>query len=644
MGYDMGKRRDRELGMDRDVSRRDILHGFGVLAAASFVPGAAIADEIIAAEKAGRPYYPPGLTGMRGDHDGSFDVAHQLAREGNRDWGPVEEPDSGVYDLVVVGAGLSGLAAAHYYLQDKPRARILLLDNHDDFGGHATRNEFDVGGRTYIGYGGSQSLESPSSYSGVVTEFIRDLGIDAKSLADAYDQDFYKRNGLAAGVHFNSNDWGSDHLVRFGLGDLRYIPLAPSDLTAAEAVAQMPISDAARTELLRLLTTDTDQTDVPRQDKEEYLYSISYREFLERHLDIHEPEVFAILQHLTVDGGSGAGIETAFAGDAIDWIGLPGAGAAGIPDYSEDEAYIHHFPDGNATIVRLLVRDMIPGVAPGSTAEDILMAPFDYSKLDVATSPVRLRLNSTAVNVENVGDPESATEVDVDYVQGGQAYRVRARNCVLACYNSIIPSLCPDLPAQQREALGMGVRTPMLYTTVLLHNWRAWKNLGIGGVVSSGSYHFNALLDFPVSWGGQEYADNPDAPIIVHMERYPNFSNRGLGPRDQRRIGLHELLATPFDAMERHIREQLAGILSAGGFDPARDIAGITVNRWAHGYSDGFDALGDPWYGGKNSERSPNVIGRKPHGRIAIANADAGASAMLESAVEQAHRAISELS
>jgi spermidine dehydrogenase len=118
----MGKQRDRELGMDRAISRRDILHGFGALAASSFVPGTVIADEIIAAEKAGHPYYPPGLTGMRGDHDGSFDVAHKLAREGKRDWGPVEEPDSGVYDLVVVGAGLSGLAAAHFYLQDNPRA------------------------------------------------------------------------------------------------------------------------------------------------------------------------------------------------------------------------------------------------------------------------------------------------------------------------------------------------------------------------------------------------------------------------------------------------------------------------------------------------------------------------------------------
>ena len=120
----MAKHIDKDLGMDRPISRRDVLHGFGALTASSFVPGTVFADEVMAAEKAGHPYYPPALTGMRGDHDGSFDVAHKLAREGKRDWGPVEEPDSGLYDLVVVGAGLSGLAAAHFYLKENPRARI----------------------------------------------------------------------------------------------------------------------------------------------------------------------------------------------------------------------------------------------------------------------------------------------------------------------------------------------------------------------------------------------------------------------------------------------------------------------------------------------------------------------------------------
>lgn len=171
--------------MDQPITRRDILHGLGAVAASSFVSGAAFANEVLAAEIAGRQYYPPALTGMRGNHDGSFDVAHQLAREGKRDWGPVTEPDSGVYDLVVVGAGLSGLAAAHFYLQDNPQSRILLLDNHDDFGGHARRNEFHIGGRTHIGYGGSQSLESPSLYPKIARSVLEDLSIDIDQLAAA---------------------------------------------------------------------------------------------------------------------------------------------------------------------------------------------------------------------------------------------------------------------------------------------------------------------------------------------------------------------------------------------------------------------------------------------------------------------------
>ena len=637
----MGKSKDQDLGMERPISRRDILHGFGAVTASSFMPGIGFADDVIAAEAAGRLYYPPALTGMRGNHPGSFDVAHKLTREGKRDWGPVEEPDSGVYDLVVVGAGLSGLSAAHFFLKDNPKARILIIDNHDDFGGHSTRNEFDVGGQTLIGYGGSQSLESPSFYPDIAKTLLKDLGIDKDRLADGYDQGFYKRHGLSAGVHFNKKDWGVDRVVRFELGGSRYLPLADTGLSPEEAVAEMPMSEAARAELLRLLTTEENQIDLPDDEREEYLYEISYREFLERHLDIHEPEVFAVLQDLPLDYG--VGIEAVDAAGVIDYLSLPGAKAAGLPAYEEDEPYVHHFPDGNATVARLLVREMIPAVAPGSTAEDIVMATLDYSKLDEVASRVRLRLNSTVIRVRHDGDPRTAKQVGIDYVQGGRAHRVRAKRCVLACYNSVIPALCPELPESQREALAIPLKTPMLYTSVALNNWQAWKNLGIGAVAASGSYHPLAMLDFPVSFGGVNYADNPDQPITVHMERFPHRNNDGLSPRDQRRLGRHELLATSFETMERNIREQLTSLLSEGGFDPARDIAGITVNRWAHGYSDGSNDLGSEWLGGRNDERRPHVRGRKPFGRITIANSDAGGRAMFESAVEQAYRAVEEL-
>jgi spermidine dehydrogenase len=406
----------------------------------------------------------------------------------------------------------------------------------------------------------------------------------------------------------------------------------------------MPISEPAQREFLRLLVTNEDRTpEIPLKAKVRYLYSISYRDFLIKHLDIHEPEVFAILQDLPSD--SGLGIEATPALGAMDYLGLPGWNATGLPAPEEFESYIHHFPDGNASIARLLVRGMIPAVAPGKTMEDVVTARFDYSKLDEAKSPVRLRLNSTAVRAEHDGDPKTAKRVRISYVRGGRAYRVQARSCVLACYNMMIPHLCPELPAPQREALALQVKSPILYTSVALRNWQAWKKLGIGGAVAPTGYHINAMLDFPVSLEGYRFSKGPDAPIVVHMERFPHRSNMGLTPRDQHRLGRYELLSTPFETLERNVRGQLASMLSAGGFDPARDIEGITVNRWAHGYARWYNPLFDPYYyEDRDDERYPHVKARKRFGRIAIANSDAGASAMLESAVGQGYRAVAELS
>ena len=631
---------DRDLGMDRPISRRDLLHGIGAMAATSLVPGQSLADEILS-PAAG---YPPAQTGMRGNHDGSFDVMHQLALQARRDWGAADEPDSRVYDLVVVGAGISGLAAAHFYRQANPDARILILDNHDDFGGHAKRNEFNIAGHKTIGYGGSQSFEAPSGYSDIVKSFLGDLGIDISRLGATYDQGFYKRHGLAAGVAFNREDWGVDSLVRYDLGALgAYIPLAPSNLSTEEAVQQMPMSDAARGEMLRLLTGDEDLfPDLSDDDKNDYLYTLSYRDFLSKHIGISEPEVFTALKNLTSD--STVGLDATSAGTALFYSYLPGLKAAGFADYEEEEPYIYHFPDGLASVARLIVRELIPEVAPGSTAEDVVTARFDYDKLDQQKSSARLRLNSTVTNVEHDGDPASAKRVEVTYVKGGQAYRVRAQRCILACDNAVIPALCTELPEAQRQALGEQVRAPLLYTNVALRNWQAWKKLGIGAVVSTGGYHVNAMLDFPVTMDNYEFASNPDDPIVVHMERFPHRPNEGLSERAQHRFGRYELLSTSFETIERNIRSQLAATLTDGGFDPAMDIEAITVNRWAHGYSYSYNDLdGDPWYESWNDERYAHVRGRKPYGRIAIANSDAGADAMMEVAVEQAHRAVSEL-
>jgi spermidine dehydrogenase len=628
--------------MDRAISRRDFLNGVGAVAAGALVPGCIGSAGPAGMDPAVSPAdYPPARSGLRGSHPGSFEVAHQVAFQGREDWGPIGEPDAGLYDLVVVGGGLSGLSAAYFLLRKDPSARILILDNHDDFGGHAKRNEFQVGDRTVIAYGGSQTLEDPGEYSVVSKALLRDLGVDLDRFDSAYDSDFYRRHGLGGGVFFDRATYGVDRVVRFEIIDFSgYLPLAPSSLSPREAVSQMPLSGPARVELLRLLETHENRIEgVPADRQADYLETISYRRFLERYFDIHEPEVFALLEGIATDVG--VTLDTAPAISLLDYVGMPGIRGTSLSRWGFEEApYIAHFPDGNASIARLLVRAMIPQVAGGSSMDDIVAARFDYARLDEPSSQVRLRLSSTAIRVEHDGAPESADRVAITYVRGGRAERVYSRSCVLAGYNAMIPHLCPELPRRQREALALAVKSPILYSTVLLRDWQAWSRLGIGAVAAPGSYHANAMLDFPVSLGGYEFSGSPDEPIVVHLERFGKVDEAGLTPREQFRAERRGLLATPFPEIEREIRTQLTGMLSGGGFDPARDIEAITTNRWAHGYAYFYNPLFDEL---DSPAELPHVIGRAPFGRIAIANSDAGARANIDSSIAEAHRAIEEL-
>jgi spermidine dehydrogenase len=628
--------------MGRAISRRDFLFGVGAVAAGAMAPGCedrvrpSVPDTPVRGEGD-----PASRGGMRGSHEGSYEVAHDLAFHGRVDWGPVETSDSETYDLVVVGGGISGLSAAYFQLQKNPGSRILILENHDDFGGHARRNEFRAGDRVVLGYGGGQTFEAPRYYSQVAHKLLTEVGVDLSRLGAAYDQQFYRRHGLGGGVFFDRATYGVDRLVRHELVDLSgYMPLDPSGLSAAEAVAQMPISEPARKQLRDLLDARQDRlAPLSPAEQQGFLDTISYRDFLERFGGVREPEVFAMLEGVMTDVG--ASLETATAADSILYTGLPGLGATGISRQGfEEDPYIAHFPDGLASLARMLVRALIPRAASGATMEDIVGAHFDYSRLDESNAPVRLRLESTVVRVEHDGAPDSSDRVTIDYVRGGRAFRVRSRACVLAGYNAMVPYLCPELPERQRQALSLAVKMPIFYTNVLLRNWRPWKELGVAAVSAPGSYHANAMLDFPVSLGGYAFSDGPDEPVVVHMERFWKALDPLVPSRDQFRAGRAQMLATSFTEIEREIRTQLAGTLGSGGFDPERDIEAITVNRWGHGYAYSPSLLID---GPAADEERPHVIGRARFGRIAIANSDAGGRATVDTAIDQANRAIGEL-
>jgi len=268
-----------------------------------------------------------------------------------------------------------------------------------------------------------------------------------------------------------------------------------------------------------------------------------------------------------------------------------------------------------------------------------VLAKATYSKLDDPSSPVRIRLNSTAVRVKHVGKPAAAKEVEITYARGGKVYTVKAAHCILACWHVVIPYICEELPDKQKAALADAAKVPLLYTNVELRDWTSMQKLGASSVYAPGGYHTFCTLDLPVSIGGYECAKKPDEPIVMHMMKTP--CKPGHPARDQHRIGRMELFMTTFETMERKIREQLARTLAGGGFDPARDISAITVNRWPHGYAYEYNSLWDSFWleGGE----TPCEVARKPFGRIAIANADAGAYAYTDCAIDQAWRAVGEI-
>ena len=643
----------------RKITRRDFLDGAAIGAAALLARSRATAAPGSPASLAPGPSpapspaapYPPALTGLRGSHDGAFEAAHRLKDGEFWDHAGAPTETGETYDLIVVGSGLSGLTAALLYREAAgPKARVLLLDNHDDFGGHARRNEFTHAGRTFLSYGGSYAVDSPGAWSAVAKGVLSRLGLDVARGDKILDRKLYASMGLSRGVFLDRETFGRDALLPDPLGD--FGGEADDDRPPGDPwprfLAGAPLSQQARDDLVRLCRHATDyMPGLTSAQKKERLARMTYRDFLRNFAKIDDGAL-KFLQART-HSLAGVGIDGYPAQDA--WgIGLPGFDGLALdptpgPGMDRDamphetERYFFHFPDGNASIARLMVRALIPDAVPGSTYEDVLTTRTRYDRLDQPSSPVRIRLGSTAVRVRHEGDPATAKEVAVTYARGRELATVRAPNVILACWNMVIPHLCPDLPEPQREALAYGTKVPLIYSSVLIRNWTAWKKLGYSAIHAPGSYHVNVNLGRPVSLGSYQCPVTPEEPIVLHMVRTPNMP--GLPPRQQHKAGRLELLQTPFTTFESKIRDQLARMLSPGGFDAARDILAITVNRWSHGYPYQYTSLYDPfWIAGKDL---PCDRARKPFGRISIANADAAAYSYADAAMDQADRAVREV-
>lgn len=625
----MSKRSDDELGMSATITRRDLIHDAGIATLAmalgftANVQASRSGPSVHAGTSTAPESYPPVRTGLRGSHPGAFETAHALAREGREFPQPLDIDES--YDLIVVGAGISGLAAAHYYRQRfGEQARILLLENHDDFGGHARRNEFHQAGRMVLSLGGTHNLEW-WNFSEAVNAFLREHGVDVQAMRKRRQFNYGRTAPNSPALWFDAETFGEDRLVVKCDLNTR---LPPS------VIDQLPISTAGRESLKRFYAAeDNVLPDLDEDAAESYLRSISYPDFLRRHAGLTEDAIalFAKREH----GSWGVEMRALSAMEAIE-TGAPGAHIVG-EDWDEDgwDYPAAMWPDGNASLARLQVAALIPEVSPGATAENVALAQFDYTELDRPEHRVRLRLNSTVINTVNTDDG-----VAVSYVHNGKVLRVKARHAVMACYHSVIPHLCPDLPESQREAMRYQVKHPLLLTNVLLRNSETLDKLGIDSVNCPGRLHESLFTFRGINTGGYEHDVADSGPVSLVFWGSVSPPLEAVDIKSQLRASRAIMLGLSFEDYEREVRTVLNGLLGPAGFDVKQDILAITVNRWPHGYSYDYLDLWDPdWPEGE----APHEIARAPFGNITIANADAAADAYTHAAIDQALRAVSEL-
>lgn len=630
--------------MKGEITRRDFLNGIalGLAAGSVLSPRDLLAMEHDYEVNTGLAgdYYPPTLSGMRGSHDGAFEVAHDLAWRGIKpdNYQALDEE----YDLVIVGGGLSGLAAAYLYRKEKgPESRILILENHDDFGGHAKRNEFYSGGQMLLGSGGSTNLEE-FNFGKEVHRLLEDIGVDLEKL-DAAREPAYALADLNSnyGLFLNEAQYGHARSV-----EGRWTSAWLGKVDCREMIARLALPAEQEQRLVALVEGQKDLLDdLSLMEAKRYVESTSYEEFLKTRAGLTAETIRLLEVFPKLYWGLGPECPSVAEGvmnglPGLKSLGLTGKLISKVIAYASEGLKSPIFPDGNASVARLLVRKLIPQVAPGDTMEDVVTARFDYSQLDRSSSPVRIRLNSTVVNAANIDGG-----VEVAYVERRgeqkQAFKVKARRCILACYNGIIPYLCPELPETQKEGLKYGVKIPLVMANVLVTNGEAVNAAGPAQHFCPGSYFSAVTKSAPVSLGDYRDRSNENGPMVIWMAHAPSPRNNGeQSARDLYRLGRHKLYGTPFATFEEEVRKQLTAMFGAHGFDAERDIEAITVNRWSHGYTyDYMDRYDPDWESGK----APHELGRAPIGRISIANSDSESSPYVHGAIEAAYRTVAEI-
>jgi len=619
---------DKELGLDKSITRRDFVYGSSLMLAGTLVGGneslqASVNNLSDYSFDVSANWYGPGGIGDYAKSHGNtpelIKTAHQIrsGKFSNQEKMAIDTNEE--FDLVVVGGGFSGLSAAYHFNRLNPSGRVLVLDNHPIFGGEAKRNDFIVNGMHISGPQGSNDFGLPSLDGGPDDYFTalnmpREFNyteptgsaVDMRIPIDNYDYLTWQERSYDVGHFFDgaATPWVKDV---WGSG-LQSTPWSKEVQAAFQRVRSIEGSK---------------QTD-------QWLDTVTLKSYYEKNLGL-PPEVIAFYDPIMASIiGLGCDGISAYWGKYFDMPGFK------RPDLY-DAGYLQSFPGGNAGIARHFVKKLNPEAIEGKSFEEILFGKINFAKLDHADKTVRMRLNSTVVAVEHISEISNKEHVQITYANGEVLSRLKAKTVVMASGGWVNRHVLKDMPDSYHSAYAKFGHSPVLVANVALTNWRFLERLGVTAALWNGGFGFTCNIRRPMIVDGQSQPLDPDKPIV--MTFYAPIFKPGLSRKNQGIIGRAELLGTSFADYERQIREQMTAMFSAGGFDPVRDIAGIILNRWGHAYVNpdlGF------MFGNNNELSAPDVI-RQPYGRIAIGHSELRGHQYWNGAAGEGRRAVEAL-
>ena len=622
--------------MDSPITRRDFL-GSTLLASGAVLLSGATPTQLLAEKDEFTGY---GGVGEYSNSNGNtlevLQAGHTI-RDRIYDPLPKDVIETGeTYDCVIVGGGISGLAAALFFQrQAGPQMKCLVLENHPIFGGEAKQNEFLVDGRRLIAHQGSAIYQLQYPYS-FLAHFYDSIGLKTPRLTyqkwagPQPELELSRTPYEAAGMEHGQ--YGFWFGAKFGqkAGTWLIDPLG-KNLEGA------PVSASARAQWLRWLKgVPVEQKSFVHPKVEgdaisRYLDSITLEQHYMERFGLSQETVRTFLSPVE-GGGSGLGPDalSAYSDYAFEML---------HPLADETEGTDQMFPGGNATIARLMVKSLVPAAIDGEDdVEAVCRNRINFPALDAVGAAARIRLASTAIAVQHDGDASKADAVTIVYLRSGKLYRVKARSAVMAGGSWTTRHIVSDLPEAHRQAYAQFYRSPCMMANVAVRNWRFLYRMGMSGCRWFEGFGNYVEVRKLALTGIEPPTISPDSPVVLSLKvlySYPGEPTEAQGNR-----GRGEMLATSFKDYETQIRQQFTQMFAGSGFDAQRDIAGIILNRWGHAYlspQPGF-------FFGRDGKPAPReTLRRAPFGRIAFANTDLAGAMDHRFSILEAKRAVEQL-